>query len=655
MSFVELGNAAPSNYSQEPTPQESETPQVPIDLLKPGSELHGKVLKHVQDRLRMSERAMAKFYDRWRVNEKKVQAYIDLPDFEQQLKELTNSGKPANPVSITVPYAFATIWTVVTYLIHTYCGRKPMFPVGSHQAEAVDAAQMMETVLQYNAEHIRLIRTFFQWFLDGEVYGCGVVRTLWEQEEKMRTVWVEGSPGGAVTPGLPAKKMRTRQKRVVFEGNNVMSVDPFMFFPDPRVPMVECNRRGEFVFWRTFEGKHTLKQAEAAGLLKWVDSAPQIKSSGTGESGGTSSRSLRSQGEPSPGDPGRREYESMPFYQVDQGTVWIVPSELELGETDEQELWVFTILNGGQLAQAEPLDLDHGMHPVSVIEPYSFGYGFGQMGLADMLGPMQDLISWFVNSHIHNVRSVLNNQLVVDPSMIEMQDVKNPEPGKIIRLKRSAFGQDVRGAINQLEVRDITRSHVSDMHEVVRLGDSMAAVNDNLRGIVQSGGRKTATEVRTSGEAGASRLAAHARLVSAQGIVDLTEQMSLNIQQNLSMSFYLKIVGQEGMEKPIQIGPEMLVGDFYYPVSDGSLPIDKVALLDIWKEILFGVAGDPVLRGNYDLVRMFEWVAELGGARNISQFKLDPGSQEAMFQQLLANNVGPENGPGTTVPQPAVG
>ena len=57
---------------------------------------------------------------------------------------------------------------------------------------------------------------------------------------------------------------------------------------------------------------------------------------------------------------------------------------------------------------------------------------------------------------------------------------------------------------------------------IMKLGDSLSSVNDNLRGVQASGGRKTATEVRTSGEAGASRLAAHSTLISAQAIVDLT-------------------------------------------------------------------------------------------------------------------------------------
>jgi hypothetical protein len=149
------------------------------------------------------------------------------------------------------------------------------------------------------------------------------------------------------------------------------------------------------------------------------------------------------------------------------------------------------------------------------------------------------------------------------------------------------------------------------------------------------GGRRTATESRITTETGSSRLSAHAKLISSQSITDLTEQMCLNIQQNQSQAFWVQILGEDGIKTPLHIEPQMLVGDFFFPVSDGTLPIDKGALLDVWKEILFGIAQDPVLRQQYDLTKVFEWVAELGGAKNISRFKLL--EQNAALQEQVKN------------------
>ena len=114
------------------------------------------------------------------------------------------------------------------------------------------------------------------------------------------------------------------------------------------------------------------------------------------------------------------------------------------------------------MVQAEPLDYDHDKHPVAVIKPSAFGYAFGAPGPLDFLGPIQDTLSWFINSHIHNVRTALNNMFVVDPSIVELQDLKNPSPGKIIRVKRSAYGQDVKSVLQQLEVQE-SRQTIYDL------------------------------------------------------------------------------------------------------------------------------------------------------------------------------------------------
>ena len=307
--------------------------------------------------------------------------------------------------------------------------------------------------------------------------------------------------------------------------------------------------------------------------------------------------------------------------------------------------------------QARPFEADHDMHPVVVIEPYSMGYGFGNLGAVDYLSPIQDSLSWLINSHMDNVRTVLNDMIVVDPSMIEMQDLKNPEPGKLIRLKKFAQGRDIRSVIQQLQVTDVTRGHIKDFQLLMGVGDGLAAVNDNLRGQFDSGGRKTATEVRTSGEAGASRLAAQARLISSQGMVDLAEQMSLNIQQYLDEEFYYQITGMEGLEKSIVaqakdgglvITPDMLVGDFNYPIHDGTLPLDRIALLDVWKEIFIAVSSDQELRGAFSISKIFEYIAELGGAKNIESMRLDINSapEGQLNAAAAAGNAVPVGGGG---------
>lgn len=622
-----------------------------MERLAPRSELHGKVLAYVKERLDLSERAMSRFYDRWRVMERKVQAYIDLPKYDEVLRQENDKGRPAQVVSITLPYIHATIASICTYLIHTFAGRKPMFQIGTYRADTVQNARSLETCLQYNADHTRLIKKMWQWIWDSCVCGVGVLRTEFRDVYKMRAtrlVLPQEGMLGLIGGGAEAA---TQERRLVYQGNEVRNIDPFMFFPDPRVPMTEVNREGEFVFWRDYIGRHELKKWEADGLIAWLDNVGALPRN---EFSSDSERNLRAGGiAGTDSDTHLRESRRQNYVQVDQGTIEIIPAELGLGAGETPEKWIFTLGNKCQILDARPFAADHDMHPVAVIEPFGYGYGFGQMGMADFLAPMQDTMSWLINSTMENARTAMNNMFVFDPSRVEMQDLKNPGPGKLIRLKRAAYGQDPNEAIRQLAVQDVTSGNWNALQAFGRIGDQMSAVTDNMRGVQDSGGRKTATEVRTSGEAAASRLAALARLVSAQGVTDLTEQMAVNLQQYLTPEFEMMLLGADAATAPISITPDTIAGDFYYPIHDGTLPLDKVALLDVWKEILMGVAGSPILSQQFNLVTIFEYVAQLGGAKNIEEFKLNvaaPGQAGIPGVPLVPGGAGGAGGvPG--VPQ----
>lgn len=632
------------NLSRREWPRVMSQRKNAIEVLFPKSKEHSRVLEYLLKRLRASEREMSSFYSRWSVCERRAQAYIDLPEFERLIKELNDQGKPPKVTAITVPYSFSTISTIVTYLLHTFTGRKPMFQVGSHKAETEEAARMMEIMLQYNADHTRLIQTHNQVFWDIQLYGVGIWRTLWKEEYRKRPV-IRQAPNSILglslpsitSPGSAQGTYRATEEQLVFQGTDVMPIDPFCFFPDPRVPMYRANTDGEFVFWRTLMGKHALLKAEARGEIKWVrDVTKHQPVSRYAEARHSELFGLYPRTGITTAGADLEDH-----YQIDQGTIELIPAELGLSDSEVPEKWLFTIANESQILQAEPFDALHGKHPVAVAEPYNVGYTFGGPSIAEYLAPMQDSMSWFINSHIFNVRAVLQNRYVVDPATIEMQDLKTGEPGGIIRTKPTAMGRDVRELITQLGVQDVTQGHVKDAQLFMRMGDTLSSVSDNMRGIQSQGGRKTATEVRTSAEAGASRLASHTILISAQALVSLTEMMSINYQQYLSQPFYVQVTGMRGLEHPLVISPEMIIGDFHYPIHDGTLPLDRIALLDVWEKIFVGVSQDPQLRANYNVGAIFEWIAELSGAKNLSRFKLTPDEQ--VQQQAQAGNAVPIN------------
>ena len=612
------------------------TPDELKEKIKPGSDSHKKLLTKFLGMLKLSEEKMSTFYNRWNYRELQYQAYVTTKDWERlwriakETKEGTNSVQKIVP-TLVVPYMFSTIRTIVTYLTTVFLARKPLFTVGANNSQYIEAAKNMETLLQYNAEHSKFVMHCTQWLYDGEIYGVGAMRTGFVNERRQRTSFV-------ANPLNPTQMIKTQSDELVYQGNTVERIAPFLFFPDPRVPMMKVAKEGEFVFWRNFVGKFALQKA---GEFDYLDdeSLGQMTRDGDGES----LRNAFARGDSlnnGQTDNLSSNVHTMRYVQVDEGTVELIPSELGLGDSDQPHKYLVTIANKHQIIRLEPYENEHGMHPVAVIEPYGLG-GFGNLGISDYLSPIQEMISWLLNSHIQNVKGSLNNSFIYDPSMINEKDLRSDAPNKCIRVRPKAYGVDVSMYLKQLDVRDVTANNVNDITMLTKIGDALSAVNENYRGLQDSGGRKTATEIRATIEAATSRLASHAQYISATGMQDLGVQWSMNNQQYLTQSFQTQVLGPDGMMNSVIISPESINGDFYFPIHDGSLPIDKVALFDIWSQVLQFTQGDQEIRSVYSLPKIFEFVAKLGGAENIDQFKMQQASPDALQQAAMAGNMVP--------------
>ena len=585
-------------------------PESVIDKLKPGSKLHSDTLRKLEAMFRFSQSAMSNFTHRWGWMEHKIQAYVNLPDYEAAVNAMNQrNATPPEPVKIIVPYSYATIHAAATFLATVLIGRRPIFPLLATSGTDAEKARHMEAAIQSNIQVTKGYEKLWQYIWDSLIYSFGAVRIGWEDKEgKVLQIGPQGQ--------------REVRRALKYSANVLNAIDPYRVFPDPRVPMHECNEKGDFLFWTTEQSKMILKDMERGNLLKWVDEATDKKQQQLSNTElpavADSNRRARigSTGHwmPAPAD-------VVGFWTIREGTVRLVPKDWGFGDSEDSELWKFTWIHNRQIMQAEPLGMVHEKHPASITEPTSFGHEFGSMSMADLIGPFQDLLTWLVNSRIENVRTTLHNQFVADPARIEMQDLRSPAAGKVIRLKQAAMGTPINEAIRQLQVIDNTQGHFNDIQLLRVLADSTTGINDNMRGIQSGSSRKSATEARMSMQAGAGRLSQLAVRISSQGFMGIAEQMISNIQQFMPNEMWVQMTGDDGQPTSSLLTPDLIMGTFEYQISDGTLPFDKTALLEVWQQILMGVAADPELRQVHDISKIFDYVAELGGAKNISSFK----------------------------------
>jgi hypothetical protein len=218
-------------------------------------------------------------------------------------------------------------------------------------------------------------------------------------------------------------------------------------------------------------------------------------------------------------------------------TIELIPKEWQLGGSDWPEKWVFTCTQDfATLIGAEPHGAFHAKFPYQVLPLEPEGYGLTTRGLPEILTPVQNTVDWLINSHFYNVRAVLNNRYVVDPSRVVMKDVLDPLPGGIIRLKPEAYGQPTRDVVSQLPTADITQGHMADLPAIIGIGERTVGVNDQVMGMLESGSnRKTATEVRTSTSFSINRLKTIAEFASASAFEPASQMLVQNSQQYYDM------------------------------------------------------------------------------------------------------------------------
>jgi hypothetical protein len=321
----------------------------------------------------------------------------------------------------------------------------------------------------------------------------------------------------------------------------------------------------------------------------------------------------------------------------------LVPSELGLGKSNAPEKWVFTIANKSIIISAQPLGLVHNDYPFDVLPFEVEGYNVFNRSMLEVLDPMNKTMEWLFNSHFYNVRAALNNMFLVDPSKINIRDLEEPGPGKMIRLKPAAYGQDLRTMMAQFQVQDITRSNLQDSDYVAQLAQRITGVSDNIMGSVNTSGRKTATEVRSSTTFGINRLKTNCEWFSSVGFSPLANKLYMSTQQLYSGEKKFRIVGDQAQwaERYMDIRPDMITGMYDFVPVDGTMPVDRFAQVNLWQQLMASMARVPGALEQYDLSKIFAFVAQLGGLKNINRFRINVVPDGQLQQQAQMGNMVP--------------
>lgn len=612
---------------------------------------HKTLLEAIRKRWRFSHQKMSQQYTKWGQMEDEFVAYMPAKTADiKRNNERKADGKP-HYTTVFVPHAYAQLLAAHTYWTSVFLSRTPIMQFTGRHGEAEMGVQALEALIDYQLGIGGMLVPLYVWLLDPGKYGFGVVGVSWEEEiSRITTLSMEPR----TIMGIPIMGTERRVKRsqdiMGYQGNKLYNVRPYDWFPDPRFPIAQF-QKGEFCARYLETGLNFILKRENQGLYYNVE---ELKKSRPTEflrnlgsprvdvpSSTTSLGAGGGYGSAGAGGVGPEGDDPLDFYGILEFVWELVPSKWGLGSGNVPEKWVFTVANDAVIVSAQPLGYYHDKFPFQVIEYEIEGYGMFKRSMLEQLKPMNDVLTWLFNSHFYNVRKALNDQFVIDPSRIMMRDALDPEPGRMMRLKPTAYGTDPKTAIAQLSVVDVTQNNIRDAAFVMDLMARLSGVNDNIMGMVNSGGRKSATEVRTSSSFGVNRLKTNSEFYSAQGFSPLAQMLLQNTQQKYDQSKMFKVAGnlfQDNIQY-MQVTPETIAGFYDYVPVDGTMPVDRYAMAALWQQLMSQMASMPDVMMQYDFGRIFTYVAQLAGVKNLSQFRVQIAPAERLQQLAQQGNV----------------
>lgn len=577
--------------------------------LQPDSQLHQKVLGKLLNRVRVAYEKMDSRRRSWREIDKTLTAYVRIDELERKVKEKDKRA----PVSIVFPHSYSILETLTSFMDGLFL-REPIFQYDGNSPEDTIGAILMTKVVEAHCKRFKVGLALHTAFKDSIAYGVGACFPLWKQKWGYRT---------RSSYGMDGQLEKTSEPALLFEGNSLENVDPYQLLLDPNYG-IQSIQDAEFVGFVRRTNYYNLLPEDGKGA---VFNVRYLKGKDCTSRYWGSQRDQKAQ-TTTVGDTSILRPVDVVYLYIN-----IIPKDWGLGDYEEPEKWLFAIAADKYIIQAQPLDLDHNMFPVAVCAPTFDGYSSAPLSRLELLSGMQELLDWLLNSHVANVRKTINDMIIYDPYMLNTADLTDPKPGKLVRARRAAWGKDIRGSIQQLQINDVTRQHIADAQLTMGLMNQISGADDAMMGTLRQGGpeRLSAAEFSGTQSQALGRLQSLAMIVGQQLIQDVGYMFAMHTQQMMQEDVWVNTVGAWQDQLLAHYGPQIQNDRMRVTPQDLNIDFDIAVnpegqgqATQFWIQMFDTIAKTPELYQLIDVGRVFRYVASQLGAKNVDNFLRAP-------------------------------
>jgi len=596
--------------------------------------LKNKVVQLVKE----SRSEMSKNYDRWDKNND-VYCGLRAPDEED-----VDASDHNEPEKMVVPMSFAQIQTFVAFIFLLFYQNKRFFElIGTGSEDKGDKSSDGEKLLEADMRSNYGSQQVYQFLTNVGRFSIGVFKSWYETENQFAPATIPGAVAQLGDIEVSNESAETEREYLKFQGNKFTNISPYNFFPDTRFPLSEWHK-GSFVADETEWHINYLKKHEAAGRVAGVEFIePMTKQDYERHRNHTRLSAFHNY----------TISESKSRTKDDQ-VVCVTECQLEInpksygfGDTNRLVKYVVQIANDDRIIRAEPIGYMHDeyTYDVGLISPDMHQH-IGQ-SIADSIDPIQEVISFLINARLMANKKGLENNMIVDPGMIDMASLESRSPW--ILTKKGAPKMGVDRFAKQLQFNDYTAGNFNDAEVLMKVMQVVTGVNENAMGQFH-GGRRSATEARAVNSGSAARMKVTAKILWDCAFTPLGQKLLSNHRQGITYPGWQKIIGENTEErfqafKPTD--PSQLIGLKDHFVHDATLQSEKGFIAQSLQELVSAMMGTPEVMAmlNVDLGALIKEILRLRGIENVDRFQSQP-------QPQILNGQNPM-GPGQTLPSSA--
>jgi hypothetical protein len=602
---------------------------IPIhQMLNHNTKLHGRMLSELNGMIQASKSHIEQRFDDWDRVDQQMRLYMDLSAPHREADKTINPDAKNMPYkgTICMPVMYSLIMTRAAHIFSLLTSVDPRIHFEATDSDDADGARIHEVMARYDIRQSQFDMKMWQGVMDSERYGLAI---WYDTFEEMYGYQVQKgmSPLEIVLAGGDPEEPTWQR---VKEWNNIASVDPRLFRPDPNVP-ISTPQDGNYI-----------GHEDHTNILWYLER--RLKS-GDGPFFNTAQLRKVSRGVETDREVGER-WESGDFGDSHQSKYvnpkvthmqWkIIPREWGLSNVETPQIWWFSVYNQELIIRAHKSVYSHGKFTYCVAQPDLDLHAPFVPGMAQQMIGGGDLVNWLTGSHIANARKIINDQIIYNDDLIDPVDMASPGPAKHIRLTRRGKraqemgGMKIGDMYGQLQVTDITKQHLETTAAIFQSFQRMGAVPEVVAGMPMPS-KRTLGEVEQVSQAAILRLGVSAQVLDMQLVAPFADRLVMNRQQFTSMEKYYRLAGrlmeQLGAEQ-IEIAPDDLVGEYDYIPHTPTMAPDPARMTAIWGQLLTMLAQAPQLM-NPDMqgkvinpVAVFDEFVRSAGINYLDQFKV---------------------------------